>query len=80
MPALSDPCRRKPPRTSYRGRPLWGLCDERLRCLSSPRRRSSQALRTAFRVEMGWRFVFGSSPEELSQREEDREQFEETFA
>ena len=64
------------PRSHYRGRPLSELSDRRLHHLSSPRRQSSDRLRAGVRVEMGWRMVFGSSPEEVEQRDADRQVFE----
>ncbi|GEM_PF-6707060 len=68
--------RRRPPRTHWRGRPMSALCDSRLHHLSSPRRRCSESLRASFHVEMGRRFIFGSSPEEARRREEDRADFQ----
>lgn len=77
MAFFSHSARRKPPRARYRGRRLSDLCDRRLHYLSSPRRRCSDRLRAGLRVEMGWRFVFGSSPEEAERRDADRQIFEE---
>lgn len=73
---LSHFGRRKPPCAQYRGRPLSGLCDARLRRLSSPRRRCAERRLRGLHIEMGWRFVFGSSPEELSKRKQDWADFQ----
>ncbi len=70
----------KRPRTYYWGQPLSEICDWRLHRLSSPRRRCPESLRAGYRVEMGWRFVFGSTPEEIKRREEDQQRFDQEEA